>query len=49
MRHLVHATILTTAYSESLTGGFELEVTDYLMNPVPFRASSKPYSACGRL
>lgn len=29
-------TILTTAYSEFVTEGFELEVTDYLMKPIPF-------------
>ena len=28
--------ILTTAYSEFVTEGFELEVTDYLLKPIPF-------------
>jgi two-component system LytT family response regulator len=28
--------ILTTAYSEFVSEGFELEVTDYLLKPIPF-------------
>lgn len=28
--------ILTSAYSEFVTEGFELEVTDYLLKPIPF-------------
>ena len=45
--------ILTTAYSEFVTEGFELEVEDYLLKPIPFprfikaiqRAQSTPPSA----